>query len=317
MVVVNHFLGGALGGIFSVVGGFGVEIFFAISGFIMVYTQAGKSPGRFILNRAIRIYPMYWVIAFPLLSYGFRLNDIPGLLGNLLLLPSIGNPHYGMLFYPAWTLVYEMLFYAMFFLSLIISSNKITSCLLAVLLIASSIFIFSHLMEFPRQNRSNLGYILGDHIMLDFAAGCVLALLYRKVKIRVSAIFFFGAVIFITWAAFRLKMPTKYLDFLFSASIVLFAVISYPAQGLIKSCLMKIGDASYSIYLSHIYFVYLLLELVEGKGNTNFHYIIISISVLALSIVFGLAIHRFIEAPLINHLKSTLILRRRVENQDG
>jgi peptidoglycan/LPS O-acetylase OafA/YrhL len=172
-------------------------------------------------------------------------------------------------------------------------------------------------MEFPRQNRSNLGYILGDHIMLDFAAGCVLALLYSKIKIRVRAIFFFGVVIFITWAAFRLKMPTKYLDFLFSVSIVLFAVISYPAKGLVKTCLMKVGDASYSIYLSHIYFVYLLLELVEGKGNTTFYYIILSISILALSIVFGMAIHRFIEAPLLNYLKALTISRRRVANQDG
>lgn len=36
MVVTNHFLGGTVGGIFKYNGGFGVDIFFVISGFLMI-----------------------------------------------------------------------------------------------------------------------------------------------------------------------------------------------------------------------------------------------------------------------------------------
>src|SRR6185312_3711833 len=46
------------------VGAFGVDLFFVISGFIMSYTarRGGWPQARsFLLRRAIRIYPLYWL----------------------------------------------------------------------------------------------------------------------------------------------------------------------------------------------------------------------------------------------------------------
>ncbi|WP_051124346.1 acyltransferase family protein [Erwinia tracheiphila] len=48
-------------------GGIGVDLFFVISGFIMVYVTDGKGYGlktsvSFIVNRLIRIVPMYYLI---------------------------------------------------------------------------------------------------------------------------------------------------------------------------------------------------------------------------------------------------------------
>ena len=42
-------------------GMFGVDIFFVLSGFVMLETAGGKSAARFLWNRALRIYPAYWV----------------------------------------------------------------------------------------------------------------------------------------------------------------------------------------------------------------------------------------------------------------
>lgn len=50
----------------TLIGVSGVDIFFVISGFIMVYVTDGKRDGllraiEFLYRRAVRIYPIYWV----------------------------------------------------------------------------------------------------------------------------------------------------------------------------------------------------------------------------------------------------------------
>ncbi len=46
------------------VGTRGVDLFFVISGFVMVLTTSKRpvTPVQFLLNRAIRIVPLYWIL---------------------------------------------------------------------------------------------------------------------------------------------------------------------------------------------------------------------------------------------------------------
>ena len=44
-------------------GAFGVELFFCISGFIMMHVTE-KNTEHFIIKRAIRIVPLYWLATF-------------------------------------------------------------------------------------------------------------------------------------------------------------------------------------------------------------------------------------------------------------
>jgi peptidoglycan/LPS O-acetylase OafA/YrhL len=70
LVVVLHTLGTAADygfstRVFSPLRGWGfggVDLFFVISGFVMVHVQRVKAytPGRFLLNRVVRICPLYW-----------------------------------------------------------------------------------------------------------------------------------------------------------------------------------------------------------------------------------------------------------------
>ena len=54
-------------------GASGVDLFFVISGFVMVYAQARspKGPVDFLLSRARRIVPIYWVLSFGVLALLF------------------------------------------------------------------------------------------------------------------------------------------------------------------------------------------------------------------------------------------------------
>ncbi|OWU99096.1 hypothetical protein B5K12_00010, partial [Klebsiella pneumoniae subsp. pneumoniae] len=59
---------------FNIIGGFGVDIFFVISGFIMAYTindsrkENNIKAGReFIKKRILRIYPLHLLVLIPIL----------------------------------------------------------------------------------------------------------------------------------------------------------------------------------------------------------------------------------------------------------
>lgn len=102
----------------------GVDFFFVLSGFIIMYAHfadAGNGPvvRRYILKRLMRIFPAYLPISLALIALYAALPSFSGapdrgysLLSSLLLLPADGPPALSV----AWTLVHELIFYAVFLL---------------------------------------------------------------------------------------------------------------------------------------------------------------------------------------------------------
>jgi len=126
-----------VGGLFTN-GYFGVDLFFVISGFIMVFV-AGASPAtlrtasEFLFARLTRIYPVWWLFAALLAAYmlwtyglsGTGANGTPAigrgippieyLVKSFLLAPQTEHPILGV----GWTLVHEVHFYIVFALILL------------------------------------------------------------------------------------------------------------------------------------------------------------------------------------------------------
>ena len=68
VVLSIDYMQGSLYGPWSLVGKAGVDLFFVISGFIMVHTTRASfdTPGaamRFAIARLSRVYPPYWVLS--------------------------------------------------------------------------------------------------------------------------------------------------------------------------------------------------------------------------------------------------------------
>src|SRR5229473_1548571 len=105
----------------------GVDIFFVISGFIMLVITAGKevTPAEFIRQRVIRVVPLYWLTTLLMLGCAVvvptafkTLQFSPAAVAkSLLFVPydSLSFPgHAWPVLVPGWTLNYEMFFYGLF-----------------------------------------------------------------------------------------------------------------------------------------------------------------------------------------------------------
>jgi len=109
----------------------GVEFFFVLSGFIMVYAHSidfGK-PRRlktYFYKRFVRIYPMYWVITvITFILYVSTNNNRSNLIINSLFLVGTNN---NAILTVAWTLFQEISFYIIF--SSVIISKRFGSFLI-------------------------------------------------------------------------------------------------------------------------------------------------------------------------------------------
>lgn len=106
----------------------GVDLFFVISGFIMCHATA-RSGRNFFLKRIIRIVPLYWLgtlfiyalaLTLPQLLNTTTANPVD-LLKSLLFIPFIKGGIPVPIVFQGWTLNYEMFFYGLFWISLLVS----------------------------------------------------------------------------------------------------------------------------------------------------------------------------------------------------
>jgi peptidoglycan/LPS O-acetylase OafA/YrhL len=133
---------------------FGVELFFGVSGIVIVFAfRKSPSISHFLIDRISRIYPVLWVtviVIFVLSGFDARHRSDAGpavLLGNLLALPPLLPIK---LIHPAaWTISYEFLFYLFFVVFGLLMLRLSKQMALAIVLLAGTAFICFHLRAVP------------------------------------------------------------------------------------------------------------------------------------------------------------------------
>jgi exopolysaccharide production protein ExoZ len=239
----------------------GVDIFFVISGFVMMISSAGlqnrEHPARvFLWRRLARIVPLYWVLTtVKILTTKIR----PALVMHAP--PSMWNILASYLFLPSysasgdirpvipvgWTLNFEMLFYVLFAVALSLRV-RVTYVLIPVLGALSC-------AAFYRTPTAPAITAFADPIVLDFLAGVLLAFFFEKTQsipikavIAAGCIGLLGILAYLPQSSVSLARAAIYGG---GATVIVAAVIAcepYLAK-ILPGWILLLGDSSYSIYL--------------------------------------------------------------------
>ena len=329
LVVISHvWNNGILPGTFNELGGFGVDIFFVISGFIMCLTVSLKNTKHenaknFIVRRIIRIFPIYIICTIPLLLLNIRTDGIKDAyfyIGNILLLPTFtNNPHYALVLGPGWSLVYEMLFYYIFAIIMLFTRDKY-KLINALIFVLFGIVMMIRItgLQGPQLALVNFSYMIGDTIMLNFAFGMILYVIYEKFKEKtffniwqslglLLLLTFFGACLI------YLKMPRIFSNGVISLLIVYVFIFTHnfnlEDNQLLKHAVF-IGDASYSIYLTHFYFQYFKQDFYDLAAPLQLDRSVMINSIGILSIILatasGVIFYILVEKNIIGFLKTRI-----------
>ena len=297
-------------------GWLGVILFFVISGFIMVVvTGEGRfSPTDFLRRRFIRIVPMYWgatliAAALALLApqlFKTTVYDTGHLVLSLLFVPFL-NPVSGSihpLYKLGWTLNYEVFFYVCFALLAFLGARArvmwLTAAFTALAVLGA---LFQPQPAIPQFYTSfmPLAYCAGAWLGLGTLNGQVGAL--PRVGIWVALVLAAVGLVegVLVDRSGLLEDGLAFVGFVAFASMLVLLAVRLEHRLPQVALLELIGDASYSIYLVHIYevavlagFAFMLLNPADAWAD----YAVATLSIIG-GTVAGLLVYRFIERPVL------------------
>ena len=302
-------------------GALGVRIFFVISGYIMVaiaYDSFAKphATTKFWLARIKRIAPLYYlasalVLILPLGMGGHKSFTPTSIVESLLFLPANARPdeqHLLPVLGAGWTLVYEMFFYALFGLSLLFRRQIglwVTPAALAFLVLLGA----AAKRHVPNAEMNPLLFYTNTITVL-FALGMGIGIWQRSRFFLTRAIpapAFIGMAIPLAVVLYlNVKMPGSYpgwrslLIYGLAGASVLICVAARPRP--VNRTMELLGNASFSIYLFHVFGMRGSLTLWDSVVSTPMPLVRCVVSIVA-SLIVGLLAYRYLEQPIVRLLK--------------
>lgn len=293
-------------------GPFGVKIFFVISGFVMWFTTAGEdiSPMLFWRRRLVRIVPIYWLFLSLLVAIALSAPQYlksTEITSESVIKSFLFIPHYhdvqkfiAPILIPGWSLNYEMFFYFIFGIVLLIRPVALRAIMTAVILWSLAL-----LGLFLSPEGAVAATYTSPYLLLFFD-GIILAMIYRTYNVDSLVLglilISIGAVLGSVGVPGDLGRLDNFVG-LSPALIVAGALALEPAIRRAPSVILHTaGDASYSIYLSHLFFLR-LSELswrhIVGFSSSE----VLEVTYVAAAFIFaiagGIAVHYLIERPML------------------
>lgn len=301
----------------------GVDLFFAISGFIMVYITwktppALKNTMKFLFARVTRIYPLYWVIAVAVFAmWSFKPSlmtfdpERTSLLKSFLLWPDQTLP----MLKVAWTLIHELYFYLVFAIILFLPHRV---RLIALTFWAALIIGAWQLGWWGPSPESKLIF---HPLSIEFFMGAVAGWIYRiwgkagMAALGVGlALWIIGHVMLALGFDYTdvSTFPTNWervLYFGIPATFIVYGLAVTENQYTMPKWSVALGDWSYSLYLTHVLVIsvigYVWRQFAVPGPIDN----IVMIIVMIAGCIVGAAVSWFmIEKPF---LSGSRHLRRR------
>jgi exopolysaccharide production protein ExoZ len=295
-------------------GAAGTDLFFAIGGFILVYTSYNRKDtfGAFLYRRIMRIAPLYWLFTFLMLVV---LLAAPGHLLTtkvepwhfLLSLAFIPYPHPVLgidrpFLFPGWVLNHFVFFYLLFGALLFLPTGR-------RILVASAVLCTLMVLKLLFAGENNLLDFYGATVSLDFVLGMTVAWLFlerRASPVMIVAVFLTGAAIFAAGVVAGVSDGSERALYwgVAGAALLFVCVFSEKQWGWPNwRFLGALGDASYSVFVSHLFALALVTSTMQSLR------IFPMLGVWGARIVFlaaawslGMVVYTTIERPLMRRI---------------
>jgi peptidoglycan/LPS O-acetylase OafA/YrhL len=342
MVAYLHSTGRGAVNLLPSSGGFGVDIFFIISGFVIA-SIASKETDYFFIKRLIRLVPLYIIatlimvlacIVFPE-KINHAVANFPAFIKSILFIPykiETKIEPSGPILGQGWTLNYEMFFYIIMAVCIVIIRNKKYTGIYCAS-ITGVIFISLNIID---SNIFILKYYQ-DSLFPEFIYSIILFYIYQYLKGRnkeyimirnnlFNVILFslIGIICFVYMVGDNIynwhSINNRNIYWGIPSLVLVFAFLNLEKQikvnWLIK-LVIKIGEASYVLYLFHTFMIMFFTRIVFSKIITNNSNLFVSIAleiIIMFSTVFAsMVIYNILDKPIQKYLRSilkTIVIQR-------
>jgi peptidoglycan/LPS O-acetylase OafA/YrhL len=314
--------------IFSIVKNFGyvgVDLFFVTSGYVIWVSTRNVSSFfgimSFAYGRLARIYFGYWPYFFILLiiTYLFSkeiLNTVD-IVGSFFLTQKALNK---ILITVSWTLSYELYFYLCFSFLLFLPRRKIIYVLyfLSIVIVTVQLWGIFILGVYLKNNFPTTHVIFTFYLSpfcLEFIAGCSIAFYFENKQVNNLMAVFVAAFVFFALAMFYQTSIDGFLDqgYYYPQRVILLGSMSvFIVVGLIElerrgvilfpNFSKLIGEASYSMYLSHTIVLYVLYVIGIRTAIKEFGKYQGFLMILVILLIVGYSVlhYRIVETPLMS-----------------
>jgi peptidoglycan/LPS O-acetylase OafA/YrhL len=313
MLVMFSHLMPFLDGTWNWLGVYAVFSFYSLSGYLMALILHGRygfdagGLGRYLANRALRLYPAYWVAMLIALLVAVAMPSAARVMDPRIGVPSLGDwPRHllllglhwqvhPVLIPPAWSLHVEVAFYLLMGLGLARSRRTTSAWLLAS--VAYTAYTLAAGWE------AGYRYPTIAAAALPFSLGASAYLLQGRLRVPVPVLAALAAVALVNAAgAVRLwsapYLGGFYLHCLLGATLVygLAQLDARAAPATLRALDRAAGDLAYPIFLLH-YPVAILLVGVAFAGQRPLGWALFLVALPCVHVAAWL-LHRLVEVPV-------------------
>ena len=303
---------------FTYYGVAGVDLFFVLSGFIMVAVAGrGVGPWEFLWRRAARVYPTYWLVTLVVLAVtvvapemaNSSINEPISIWRSFLLVPARTPP----LLAVGWTLVHEIYFYLVFAILLALRIPVRFG------LIAWGLVLLTVTMTMPNETAASpVLSLMTNPLTAEFMMGSIVGLLWARRRtpgaVIVGVIGVAAFAFSLVYLAPALSLSTsahldtwRVLIFGIPSALVLYALAAAEHRTeppLPQKWFVAIGDWSYATYLVHVLVISAIgrvLVLFVPAGGIGASLVLVSVGIVIANVA-GAVIHILFERPTLNWL---------------
>lgn len=295
----------------------GVDFFFVISGFIILFVHFRDldTPGRFshyIGRRFTRLIPIYWfALSITLWLIIVGPQAMPSLKDTIIsftLMPSDRPMVLGV----AWTLQFEVMFYVIF--SSLIIRQAMGLAILMVWLCGTVLAFGVSLQGLGLPNQIFASY------NLEFFFGMIVALALVKRQLVLPMAWLFSGLVLLTAGIVAEDMDwidgyAAYSRLIYGvpSALIVAGIVEADRQKMLRTpiILQRLGSASYSIYLFQFAFIGVGWQILSRKNlPTSLPVVIHFIVLSSLAIIGSVAVSKWIEYPLMKWVRDRLLVRK-------